>query len=72
MTNHQTAAILLLLTLAIAVLLSLLAAAGAAWLARWGGETVATAARRAAVAFAGALTLLTAVLAFGFSALTHG
>jgi hypothetical protein len=61
---------LLALVVLIAVLLALLTAVGAGLLARWDGASLPAALLRAGMAFGGALTLLTALLALGISALT--
>ncbi|MEU6825457.1 hypothetical protein ABZ921_32985 [Streptomyces atriruber] len=57
------------LVMLVAALLALLAAVGAGLLARMDGATLPAALLRAGVAFGGSLTLITALLALGISAL---
>lgn len=62
-------AILLALTLLAAILLALLTAVGTGLLTRMDGASTPTVLLRAGVAFGSTLTLITAVLAVGISAL---
>ncbi|UJV43665.1 hypothetical protein CVT30_30915 [Streptomyces sp. AMCC400023] len=59
---NLTQGALLFIVLSVAVLLSLVAAAGAVALARWDGKSVPQALSRGGVAFAGALTLCTGLI----------
>ncbi|KJY26051.1 hypothetical protein VR45_37935 [Streptomyces sp. NRRL S-495] len=72
MTGSRTALAVLALALGFAALLSLFAAAGAAWLAHLEGEGAPSVLRRAAVAFASALALLVSILALGIDVLAAG
>ncbi|MFD5506814.1 hypothetical protein ACFWIB_03440 [Streptomyces sp. NPDC127051] len=69
MPLSPTTVILLALVLFASVLLALLTAVGAGLLTRMSGASRPTALLRAGVAFGGTLTLITAVLAVGISAL---
>ncbi|MFD5627931.1 hypothetical protein [Streptomyces sp. NPDC127072] len=63
MTTSPTNLALLTLALLVSFLLALLVAVTAGLLARWDGATPPAALLRAGIAFGGALTLLTAVVA---------
>ncbi|WTU08153.1 hypothetical protein OG787_12055 [Streptomyces sp. NBC_00075] len=70
MSMSPTSLTLLALAVLASVLLGLLAAVGAGLLARMDGSSLPAALLRAGVAFGGTLTLITALLAMGISALT--
>lgn len=70
MSHSSLSLSLFALAMFVAFLLALLTAVGAGVLVRLDGATVPATLLRAGVAFGGSLTLLTAILGIGISALT--
>lgn len=63
---NSTRALLFLIAVVIAALVSLFVAAAAAFLAHWDGRTLPSAISRGGIAFAGTLTVCTGLMALVF------